>query len=104
VPTLVVRAADGLRPVQRLSLRHPLVVVPLDGSKFGEAALPVAAGFAHALDGRVLLIAVVVPPAPPPVTTPFAVDARYIDVDTTELETATRHYLDRVVASYPPIS
>ena len=39
-------------------MSKPLVLVPLDGSKFGDAAVPMALSVARALDGRVELISV----------------------------------------------
>jgi nucleotide-binding universal stress UspA family protein len=62
VPVFVVRAADGMRPTERLDQPAPVLVVPLDGSRFSEAALPVACDLAGALDARLVLVGVVPPP------------------------------------------
>lgn len=78
VPLLVVRAADGVQPARRLTMRCPLFVVPLDGSSFGEAALPVAASIADAFNGRLLLVGVAA-----------------------QRDPETRRYLDRILASLP---
>jgi nucleotide-binding universal stress UspA family protein len=59
VPVLVVRAAEGLRPVSLFDRRRPTVVVPLDGSTLAEAALPVAREVAATLGARIVLVGVV---------------------------------------------
>jgi len=58
-PVLVVRAADGMRPVERLQHPRPVFVVPLDGSELAEAALPLATQLAAALNGTLVLVSVV---------------------------------------------
>jgi hypothetical protein len=42
IPVMVVRAAEGPRPARRFDQPRPVLVVPLDGSAFAEAALPIA--------------------------------------------------------------
>jgi nucleotide-binding universal stress UspA family protein len=59
VPVLVVRAADGLGGAARLARSDQVLVVPLDGSKLAEAAVPVATDLATQLGARVVLLGVV---------------------------------------------
>jgi len=60
VPVLLVRAWEE-RPGG--SFEHsPRIVVPLDGSRFAEAALPVARDVAAALGGQLTLVQAVAPP------------------------------------------
>ncbi|HEX5501491.1 MAG TPA: hypothetical protein VFW96_02640, partial [Thermomicrobiales bacterium] len=63
VPVLVARA---WLPVRQPALHtdHPRVLVPLDGSAFAEAALPVAADLALTLRGSLALIRAVAPADP----------------------------------------
>jgi len=56
VPVMLVRAADGARPVEHFDWRQPTLLVPLDGSELAEAVLPAAAALARSLNGRVVLI------------------------------------------------
>jgi nucleotide-binding universal stress UspA family protein len=54
VPVLLRRAgADA--PAERL-LAHPTILVPLDGTAWSEAALPVAQGFVRLLSGDLVLV------------------------------------------------
>jgi nucleotide-binding universal stress UspA family protein len=67
VPLLLVRPGDAQRRAAELAHR-PRLLVPLDGSQFAEAALPIAASLAQLLAGRLILFQSVPPPAPPPVS------------------------------------
>jgi nucleotide-binding universal stress UspA family protein len=58
VPVMLVRAADGARPVEHFDWRQPTLLVPLDGSEIAEAALPAAIALARSLNGRVVLVTV----------------------------------------------
>lgn len=56
VPALVIPVAEReLRGSGGLPI-HPRLLVPLDGSTFAEAPLPVAASLAEALDGQLILL------------------------------------------------
>jgi nucleotide-binding universal stress UspA family protein len=89
VPVLIVRGADGARPVEHFDWRQPVLIVPLDGSSLAEAALPVAFGLARALNGRLVLLSVV--PWPEGRFTTQDADARaYLE---TVVDRATRNGL-----------
>lgn len=60
VPVLLVRAWEE-RPGGSFD-HSPRIVVPLDGSRFAEAALPVASDVAKALGGQLTLVQAVAPP------------------------------------------
>jgi nucleotide-binding universal stress UspA family protein len=62
VPVVLVRAAEGLRPVEAFQRAQPSIVVPLDGSTLAESALAPAIELAKAIGGRMVLMGVV--PAP----------------------------------------
>jgi nucleotide-binding universal stress UspA family protein len=99
VPVLVVRATDDMRAVERLSMPDPFLVVPLDGSDFAEAALPIAADLARALHARLVLVSIVVPPAPvaAPGVFPFSAAMPLV----TELEKDAWEYVRRTRAALP---
>jgi nucleotide-binding universal stress UspA family protein len=62
VPVMLIRAADGVRPVEQFDWREPVLVVPLDGSELAEAALPAAITLGLALNGHVVCVGVLPPP------------------------------------------
>jgi nucleotide-binding universal stress UspA family protein len=100
VPVFVVRAADGLRPTQRLDQSAPVLVVPLDGSPFAEAALPVACDLAGALNARLVLVGVV--PAPGQLVAGDGAVVTYVAEDFEALAEDTRMYLSDVAARITP--
>ncbi len=58
VPVIAVRASQRPRPFSPAT-KPPRILVPLDGSEFGEAAVPVAAELARLLNGSLILTEVV---------------------------------------------
>lgn len=86
-------AGSGAWGAPRLAAKR--VVVPLDGSRFSEAALPVAVDLARALGGEVLLVQAIIPLYPLPtdleLLTPSIVDQEQSLADT---EDAVADYLD----------
>lgn len=58
VPVIVVRAAGALRPFLP-TVKPPRILVPLDGSEYGEAALPAAVELAKVFEGTLILARVV---------------------------------------------
>ncbi len=62
VPVMLVRAAEGLRPVEAFQRAQPSIIVPLDGSTLAESALAPAIELTRAIGGRMVLVGVV--PAP----------------------------------------
>lgn len=96
VPVLLVRAWQS-EPSGDFAAA-PRIVVPLDGSHFAEAALPVARDLAKTLGGELLLVRAV---APPDIALVSAMT--YITFDTDEeLATATT-YLNTIAAANPDI-
>jgi nucleotide-binding universal stress UspA family protein len=61
VPVLLVRATDQVAPAL-IEQRHPKLLVPLDGSRYAEAAIPHAEALARRLEGSVVVIHVHEPP------------------------------------------
>ncbi len=55
VPALLLQSWLGEQPWRRLA-EQPRLLVPLDGSKFGEAALPVAVEFVRQFGGELVLL------------------------------------------------
>ena len=64
VPVWLVRGL-GRRPPDLFEVAHPRILVPLDGSPFGEAALPHAKALARLLDATLVLLHVVAAPSSP---------------------------------------
>ncbi len=96
VPVLLIRAAEGMRPVQHFDLRQPVFVVPLDGSELAEAALPAAIDLAKMLDGRLVLVGVLSEPGQPVIET-WGIGS-YASADHARLEMDVQHYLASAVA------
>lgn len=91
VPVLLVRAWEEQRGGS--SNEVPRIVVPLDGSSFAEAALPVARDLAAAIDGQLVLVQAILPPEVAGVP-----DMHYASFDPeAELAMATA-YLERIAA------
>ena len=59
VPVMLVRGTANAQLAQRFEVHEPTLVVPLDGSEFADAALPVASELANATGARLVLVAVV---------------------------------------------
>ena len=64
VPVWLVRGL-GRRPADLFEVAQPRILVPLDGSPFGEAALPHAKALARLLDATIVLLHVLAAPAAP---------------------------------------
>jgi nucleotide-binding universal stress UspA family protein len=97
LPVLLVRAWGAAPSAARLA-DHPRLLVPLDGSAFGEEALPVAESLADALGGELVLLRAVVRP-----DAPFAPDWIVEPLLRQELEAATveaERYLQRLAERY----
>ena len=62
VPVLLIRATEGVRPVERFDVPQPEFVVPLDGSGLAEATLPLARELAGAFGGHLVLVCVIPTP------------------------------------------
>jgi nucleotide-binding universal stress UspA family protein len=89
VPVLLVRAWEE-RPAGSFDAA-PRIIVPLDGSRFAEAALPVARELATALGGQLVLAQAIVPPEV------VGVPVVYYEQFDPEAElAAARAYLERV--------
>jgi nucleotide-binding universal stress UspA family protein len=65
VPVLMLRSGVDLRSAERLEQPTPTLVVPLDGSPFAEAALPVAGELATLLEAQLVLVSVLPAPGQP---------------------------------------
>ncbi|HEX8968921.1 MAG TPA: universal stress protein [Chloroflexota bacterium] len=105
VPVLLQRAWD---PIQRELVLgpRPRLVVPLDGSSFAEAALPVAAGLAEDLGAELLLVTAET--TPPDVKAAEEDVAAYLDGQERAADLAVPEYLDdvsrRVAARWADLS
>lgn len=93
VPVLLIRAWQDEHAVDAIP-DHPRLLVPLDGSEFAEAALPVAESLADALGGTLLLLRVVRLPEAP-LTEDGKVIA-YVDQELERLRAEAQDYLARV--------
>jgi nucleotide-binding universal stress UspA family protein len=93
VPVLLVRATDGGRPLARLGVPRPELIVPLDGSSLAEAAVPLARGLAKALGGHIVLVGVIPTPGQLIAEQGGAIGT-YVGVDYNRLETEAREYLE----------
>ena len=58
IPVMLVKATVDTLVAQRFEAREPVVLVPLDGSEFGDAALPFAGELSRATGARVVLMIV----------------------------------------------
>lgn len=95
VPLLLVRPRESDQPIGEPSAAE--ILVPLDGSPLGEAALRPAAAVAGLLGAELSLLQVVAPVeqlAAPPLAFPTGFDERI----TTERRNQAQDYLDRVAA------
>ncbi len=96
VPVLLIRSADGLRPVEHFHSREPVFIVPLDGSDIAEAGLPEAKKLARALGGRLVLVGVIPEPGQP-VVDQWGIGT-YVGANHERLRTDAQDYLWRVAA------
>ncbi|MBI4492845.1 MAG: universal stress protein [Chloroflexi bacterium] len=101
-PVLLVRAWQQEGPSLAT---HPRLLVPLDGSDFATAALPVAEGLARALDGQLVLLHVA--PVPDRVLTAdgrvvaylvYGREATALEQQVEALTTEAQHYLSQVAS------
>jgi nucleotide-binding universal stress UspA family protein len=93
VPVLLVRAAEGMRPTERLGEGRPELIVPLDGSSLAEAALPLARGLTKALGGHIVLLGVIPTPGQL-IAEPGGAIGTYVGADHARLESEAREYLE----------
>jgi nucleotide-binding universal stress UspA family protein len=95
IPVMVVRAGDAEKLAARFADQQPVVVVPLDGSKLAEAALPIARALANTFGGRLVLVGVV--PAPGQfVAGQGGAIMTYVEPDLAELQADVQTYLRRI--------
>jgi nucleotide-binding universal stress UspA family protein len=92
VPVLLIRATEGVRPIERLGVPRPELIVPLDGSPLAEAALPLASGLANALGGHIVLVGVIPTPGQLVAEQGGAI-VTYVGSDHVRLESEAREYL-----------
>lgn len=90
-PVLLVRAWEE-RPGGSFATA-PRIVVPLDGSRFAEAALPVAREMATALGGHLTVMQAITPP-----DAVVTAEMKYAEFDPTVELAAARAYLERIAA------
>jgi nucleotide-binding universal stress UspA family protein len=98
VPVLLVRATEGGRPMARLGVPRPELVVPLDGSSLAEAALPLARGLAKALDGHIVLVGVIPTPGQL-IAEQCGAMGTYVGVDHARLEGEAKDYVEAILRS-----
>jgi nucleotide-binding universal stress UspA family protein len=95
VPVVVVRAREPGRSSVGFETLRPTLVVPLDGSAFAEAALPIARDFVTLLKGRLVLVGVV--PDPSRFVAAEGMVVGYVNDDPASQEAETRDYLAAIV-------
>jgi nucleotide-binding universal stress UspA family protein len=90
-----------LRPGARRTQRLKTIVVPVDGTPGGSLALAAARAFASAVDGRIVVLQVVVPvPAEAIDALPGVTVGGFIDPHWEDLSVASaRHYVDALTES-----
>ncbi len=93
VPVLLVRAWHDEHTIEAIP-DHPRLLVPLDGSEFAEAALPIAESLAMALRGSLLLLRVVRLPEAP--LTEDGMVIAYVDQELERLRAEAKDYLAQV--------
>jgi nucleotide-binding universal stress UspA family protein len=98
VPVMLVRAIEGVRPIERLGVPLPELIVPLDGSSLAEAALPLARGLAKALGGRIVLLGVIPTPGQLIAEQGGAIGT-YVGADHARLESEAREYLETTLST-----
>jgi nucleotide-binding universal stress UspA family protein len=98
VPVLLVRATGGMRPIERLGVPRPELIVPLDGSSLAEAAVPLARGLAKALGGHIVLVGVIPTPGQLVAEQGGAIGT-YVGSDHARLESEAKEYLEAILRS-----
>jgi nucleotide-binding universal stress UspA family protein len=98
-PVMLVRAAEGLRPAERVSQPHPVLVLPLDGSALAEAAAPIAARLATACGASLVLVGVV-PTAGQLVAAEGGITT-YVDADLEQMTAEATDYLAEIRTRLP---
>jgi nucleotide-binding universal stress UspA family protein len=98
VPVMLVRATEGVRPIERLGVPLPELIVPLDGSSLAEAALPLARGLAKALGGHILLVGAIPTPGQLIAVQGGAIGT-YVGSDHARLVNEAKEYLEAIVRS-----
>jgi nucleotide-binding universal stress UspA family protein len=98
VPVLLVRAMEGMRPIEPLREARPELIVPLDGSSLAEAAVPLARGLAKSLGGHIVLVGVIPTPGQFIAEQGGAIGT-YVGADHTRLESEAKEYLDAILGS-----
>lgn len=93
VPVMLVRGTADARLAQRFQTHEPALVVPLDGSEFADAALPVASELAGATGARIVLVGVVPRPGQFVAGEGGAI-ATYAGAEHAALEADARSYLE----------
>lgn len=93
VPVMLVRGTADVRLAQRFQTQEPTLVVPLDGSEFADAALPVASEMASATHARIVLVDVVPRPGQF-VARQGGTVASYVQAEHAALEGEARSYLE----------
>jgi len=97
VPVLLIRATDGVPPIEHFDVPRPELIVPLDGSSRAESALPLARGLAYALGGHLVLVGVIPIPGQLVAEQGGAIGT-YIGSDHARLEHEAKEYLDGLVS------
>lgn len=100
VPVMVVHTTGGAAPAERFDQPMPILVVPLDGSEFAEAALPTAIQLANDWNARLVLVSVIAPAARVAYTDGML--APYDDVDATALRQQAEGYLRKITIQVGP--
>ena len=98
VPVMLVRGVDAEQLARRFTAMQSSLIVPLDGSEFGEAALAVARELADAVSGRLVLVSVT-PKAGQLIAGQGGAITTYTTDDLAELEASIRSYLESTAAS-----
>ena len=94
-PVLLVHGRDAFALAQRFSAPTPTLLVPLDGSDLGEAALPVANELARTMGAKVVLLGVV--PRPGQLVAGQGTVVTYVASDHADLEAQAWAYLEASV-------
>ena len=98
-PVMLVRAAEGMRPTERIGQPHPVLLVPLDGSELAEGALPIATTLATACGASVVLVGVV--PVPGQLVAGDGGVVTYVEEDIEQLTSEATDYLARIRDRFP---
>lgn len=96
IPTLLVRAAKTKKRALAVSVKH--VILPLDGSKRAEAAIPHAKAVAKAYDAEIVIVRAVSMPSAAYVSGPYPYPHSYYDDLRADLMENAEAYLKGVSA------